>query len=210
MARSDTLEHPSDVAADEGPADGRRRRRHQNREAVIDALVASFADGVYQPSTAAIAARAGISPRSLFRYFDDVDDLSRAAIERQLASARPLFAVDASPDDPTATKIRKVVAARLALFEAIAPGARAGRVCAPVNPVVAAQLHESRSLYRDQVRDLFARELRARPTALPAVDVLLSFESRELLCVEQGFTTAEAAAALVDSLAALLDDGEPG
>ena len=58
--------------------DGRRLRRDQNREAVLDALVALFHEGIYQPSTNDIAERAGISPRSVFRYFEDVDDLNRA------------------------------------------------------------------------------------------------------------------------------------
>lgn len=185
--------------------DGRRARRAQNREAVVDALVASYAEGVYQPSTGEVAHRAGLSPRSLFRYFEDVNDLTSAAIERQLEQARPLFAIDVEPDAPTSERIRAAVDARMRLFETIAPGARAGRVCAPANPLVAAQLHEARTFFRRQLRDLFEPELRARPWALPAVDVLLSFESRELLCEEQRLTSAKAAAALVDALTALLD-----
>jgi AcrR family transcriptional regulator len=184
--------------------DGRRARRHQNREAVVDALVDSYAEGVYQPSTAEVANRAGLSPRSLFRYFDDVNDLTRAAIERQLEQARPLFAIDVDRDAPTSVRIRAAVDARLRLFGVIAPGARAGRVCAPANPVVAAQLHEARTFFRRQLSELFAPELRARPWALPAVDVLLSFEARELLCVEQRLSAAKATAALVDALTALL------
>lgn len=161
--------------------DGRHRRREANRDAVIDALVALWRDGQYQPGSAEIAERAGISPRSLFRYFDDIDDLSRTAIERHLADAEPLFTVDAAPDEPTSTKVAAVVTARLRLFDAIEPGARAGRICAHRNPVVATQLRQARSLFRNQVRDLFALELRTRPDALPAADVLLSFESREQL-----------------------------
>ena len=42
--------------------DGRRLRREQNRESVIDALIELFGEGVYQPSSADIAERAGISP----------------------------------------------------------------------------------------------------------------------------------------------------
>src|SRR5947199_5772249 len=110
--------------------DGRRLRREQNRDAVLDALVALHADGVYQPSTNEIAERAGLSPRSLFRYFDDVDDLNRAAIERQLAEARPLLDVGVGPEAATATKIEHVVEARMRLFQATAPAARAGRISA--------------------------------------------------------------------------------
>src|SRR4051812_46447745 len=88
--------------------DGRRARRDQNREAVLDALGAFYDEGVYTPSTAEIAERAGLSPRSLFRYFDDVDDLNRAAIERQVTRAQPLLDPGVQPGDPTAVKIERL------------------------------------------------------------------------------------------------------
>src|SRR5580698_4366782 len=103
-----------------GP-DGRRLRREQNREAVIDALLALFREGDYQPGTARIAARAGLSPRSLFRYFDDVDDLHRAAAARQIRLARPLLDLPVTPDQPTAVKAAAVARARARLFEETGP-----------------------------------------------------------------------------------------
>jgi AcrR family transcriptional regulator len=185
--------------------DGRRLRREQNREAVIDALVALYEEGQYQPGAAAIAERAGLSPRSLFRYFDDIDDLSSAAIVRQLAAARPLLDHGVRPDDATATKVAAIVDARVRLFETIAPAARAARVCAPRHPVVAAQVRESRSYLRHQVERLFARELHgARRTRLPAVDALCAFETYDLLRSDQRLSRARTTATLVDALTALL------
>src|SRR5688500_3891186 len=78
--------------------DGRRLRRQQNREAVIDALIELFEEGSYTPSSAEVAERAGISPRSLFRYFDDVDDLNRAAVDRHIDTHRALFEIEVDPD----------------------------------------------------------------------------------------------------------------
>src|SRR3954453_13794383 len=97
--------------------DGRRLRRGENRAAVLDALTALFGEGVYQPSTNQIADLAGISPRSLFRYFDDVDDLNHAAIERELERARPLLHVGIAPGASTRTKIEHVIEARVHLYE---------------------------------------------------------------------------------------------
>src|SRR5438128_1011303 len=90
----------TDVTGASAEVDGRRLRREQNREAVLDALVELFAEGLYQPSANDIAERAGISPRSLFRYFDDIDDLNRATIERQLAAARPRSTSVSNPTHP--------------------------------------------------------------------------------------------------------------
>ncbi|MCU1374206.1 MAG: putative TetR family transcriptional regulator, partial [Actinomycetia bacterium] len=110
--------------------DGRRRRRERNREAVLDALVELYRDGNYQPGADEIAARAGISPRSLFRYFDDIDDLTRSAIDRALAGARPLLELGVGADAPTRTKVEHLVAARANLFDATGPAGRAARACA--------------------------------------------------------------------------------
>ena len=188
----------TDVAS---ASDGRRLRREQNREAVIDALIELHREGHYQPNTAEIAERAGLSARSLFRYFDDVDDLNHAAIERQLGLARPLLDIAAGPEEATTAKIHALVEARARLFEAIGPGARAARVTVHRSAVVAAQLHESRSFLRHQIERLFSRELAGeRAVLLPAVDALCSFESYELLRRDQGLTRAETATVLEAAL----------
>jgi AcrR family transcriptional regulator len=185
--------------------DGRRLRREANREAVLDALVGLFAEGNYQPGTLGIAERAGISHRSLFRYFDDIDDLHRAAIERQLRDAQPLLDPGVGVDAPTAAKVEGIAAARVRLYEVIAPAARAARAAAHRLPLVAAQLHESRSYLRRQLRHLLTPELAGeRAALLPAVDVLCSFETYDLLRVEQGLSVRQTEAAITDALAKLL------
>ena len=95
------------MAAVHEQGDGRRLRREANRQAVIDALVSLYADGHYLPSAAEVAERSGLSPRSVFRYFDDTDDLTRAAFRRRLTAyardrdlgqAYPFFVFRASDD----------------------------------------------------------------------------------------------------------------
>ena len=187
-------------------ADGRHLRREQNREAVLQALVELYEEGRYEPSTADIAERAGLSPRSLFRYFDDVDDLNHAAIARQLATARPLLELGVQPTDPLTPRIAAVVEQRVRLHEITGPAARAARVCAHRLPVVAAQIHDARSYLRHQLERVFAAELRqAGPGTLPAIDALCAFESHELLRHDQGLSRPKTVAALTDALTTLLD-----
>ena len=185
--------------------DGRRLRREQNREAVLDALVELWAEGSFEPEMATIAERAGISARSLFRYFDDLDDLRRAAIERSRWAASSLVDPDVDPGRPIEETIEAVVAARARLYEATAPAMRAARVCAHRSPIVAAQLHEGRTYFRRQLRRLFGDE------QLPAIDSLCSFESYDLLRGEHRLSQARAEAVLVAALTALLipDGGQP-
>lgn len=185
--------------------DGRRLRRERNRESVIDALLTLFEEGTYQPSSDEIAERAGISSRSLFRYFDDIDDLNRAAVDRELVSAQPMLELHLDASASTAEKIDRVVTKRIELWESIEPAARAARLNRYRRPVIAAQLVEGRAFLRTQLRELFAPELRGRAPLLGAIDVLTSFESYELLRVDQGLSRQKTIATLTSALQALLN-----
>src|SRR3546814_12280183 len=79
---------PPDASA---TTDGRSLRRDRNRMAVIDAVLALYDSGNLAPSSDNIAERAGTSVRSVFRYFDDVDDMLRAALGRQQERLEPLW-----------------------------------------------------------------------------------------------------------------------
>lgn len=186
-----------------GEVDGRRLRRAQNRDAVLDALVDLFEDGNLQPSSTEIAERAGLSPRSLFRYFDDVDDLNRAAIERQQARAMPLLDIALAAHHSLPDRIAHVVERRCRLYETLAPTARAARTSAHRHELIARKLRSFRAHLRGQLRTLFEPEL--RDTALlPALDALLSFESYELLRHDQRLSRPKVEVALVAALTALL------
>jgi TetR/AcrR family transcriptional regulator of autoinduction and epiphytic fitness len=195
----------------ETAADGRRLRREQNRAAVIDALLALFRDGTYQPSSAEIAARAGLSPRSLFRYFDDVHDLHRAAATRQILLALPLLELDASPQDPTSVKISAIVRARICLYEQIGPAARALRAAAHRHHVLAAQLDGNRAFLRNQLSEFFAAELAgSAQVMLPALDIVCSFDAYELLRRDQGLSLDVARAAMTAAMTAMLGVTDAG
>lgn len=185
--------------------DGRRLRRQQNREAVIEALLALFRAGVYHPSCSEIATRAGLSERSLFRYFDDVDDLLRAAADRVVILALPLLELPARPQELTQVKIERLAHARAALFEQAGPAARALRANAHRRAKLAVELDVHRAFLRVQLSELFAPELAASATAmLPAIDVLCSAESWDLLRHSQGLSTQSATGTLIAALTALL------
>ncbi len=162
--------------------DGRHLRRAQNRDAAIEALVTLYEEGRYDPSAAEIAERAGLSPRSLFRYFDDTDDLARAAVAYHLALVQPLLSVAVAPDDPLDRRIDELVRRRVELWEAIMPSARVARMRAPVVPVLAEELRRNRAYLRRQIGRVLP-ELGKQ--ALAAADVLCSFESYELLRNDQ-------------------------
>ena len=175
---------------------------------MVEALLDLYSDGVLQPSSEEIAERSGLSPRSLFRYFDDVEDLIRAAIGRQQERAIPLIPIDAGPDAPLETKVTALVEQRFRLFEAVGNAAAVMRLRAPFQPLLAAALARNRAYLRWQLATLLAPELaglgEASDSTLAAADVVTSFESRKLLLEDQGLTRTQAMAVMVQSLVALV------
>lgn len=189
-------------------ADGRRLRRDRNRDAVVEALLALYSEGNLNPSTEEIAARSGVSARSLFRYFDDVDDLCWAAVAQQQKNLRHLIPIDAAPTDPFTRRVDALVHQRRELFEAVESVATVTRLRAPFQLVIADTLAAFRAFLRDQIRTLFADELDAMPASarasrLAAADVLASFESWRLLRDDQRMSLTAASQALRESLTIL-------
>jgi TetR/AcrR family transcriptional regulator, regulator of autoinduction and epiphytic fitness len=194
------------------PTDGRRLRRALNREAVVDALLDLYAGGNLRPSTDEIAERAGISPRSLFRYFEDADDLAGEAVARQQARVLPVLPVEAAPADPFADRVAALVHQRLRLFATLGKAAHVSRLRAPFQPRLAESLAQGRRFLRGQVRTLFAPELAAldddrAEAALASADALTSYETFQLLTEDRGFTVDEVRSVLTISLGALLTTG---
>lgn len=190
-------------------ADGRRLRRDRNREAVVEALLELYREGNLTPSTDEIAERAGISARSLFRYFEDVDALVRTAVARQQEHLAPLFEVTARPDQPLGDRVDRFVADRMRLLDAMGPVGQLARSIAPRQPQVAAELGRIRAVLRGQVVEVFGPELRHVPAddhdaVLAALDVACSWEARHLLRQDQRLGKAAAARVMALSVHRLL------
>lgn len=189
--------------------DGRRARRGRNREAVVDALLAFFREGELNPSVASVAERSGVSLRSVFRYFDDLDEMGRIAIQRHIEDIKHLFDLPGIGVGSRQERIERLVAHRIEWYEAVAPVARASMLRAPFQPVIAEGLQFRRELLRSQIERQFAPELEALPigerfAVAAAADVLTSFESLEMLRTHRDLSTTKCASVLTESLDRLL------
>jgi AcrR family transcriptional regulator len=63
--------------------DGRHQRGQRTRTAIADALLDLLEAGELRPSSAQIAAQAGVTQRTLFNQFGDMDSLVVAVADRQ-------------------------------------------------------------------------------------------------------------------------------
>lgn len=193
----------------ETEGDGRTARRERNREAVVQALLGLYRDGVLSPSADEIAARAGVSARSLFRYFADVGDLASEAVARQADHLTPLFALELDPDAPLGVRIDAFVASRTRLLAEMGEVGRVARFRATKQDVVAQGLARVRRMLREQVAVVLGPALSDRPdrdALLAAADVLCSWEAHDLMRNDQGLSAEDTVAAMALGLRQLMGE----
>lgn len=172
-----------------GIVDGRTARRHRNRAAVLDAVIELFEEGDLTPGVHEVADRSGVSLRSVYRYFADVDDLILAAIDRQLEACAPMFA-EPELQGSTAERIRSFCADRVALFTSCRTAYRAALIRASDQPKVGERVQRCRETLADQVATAFQPEISDLPASEAEVvsavlDTLSQFEAIEHLVTER-------------------------
>jgi len=194
---------------DDGRTDGRTARRNRNRDAVLDAVIELFAEDSLAPAATEVAERSGVSLRSVYRYFEDMEGLARAAIAHNMAKVQPLFVIDGLGEGPLDQRIDRMVDGRVRLFERVAPVMRATMLRSGSNEILREQLDNNRRALRTQVEAMFEPELRAmaavaRREVAASLDVLLGFESIDHLRQTRGFSGSETSRILGRAMTSLL------
>ena len=170
--------------------DGRSLRRERNRQDIVNALLGLIENGETEISAALIASKAGLSERSIFRYFDDVEDLYRSVCDLAFSKEIEFALIDDAGFGSLDTKIENFVNQRVRIYtmnEKIAPAARS---FAFKNPIIKNQLVFGRKLLRAQITKHFAEELSAfdkseQQVAVATIDALTTFESYDMMRSDQ-------------------------
>ncbi len=197
------------LSAVDASTDGRVLRRERNRAEIVDALLALLREGHIEVSAAAIAERAKLSERSIFRYFDDLDDLYRTVCAVQFERERKHATIDSFSKGSTEDKIAHFVEQRVRLFTSIGSIGRASRVFAHRNAVIAKELRRARVLLRRQIADNFADEIAALPSAershaATIIDSLCNFESFSIMRSDYDMTIASITTTLTTGIRKVL------
>lgn len=173
-------EHPSRGSQ---RVDGRRERGHRNKSAVVSALLDLYADGEVYPSAARVAEMAGVSERSVFRYFDDMEDLASAAVELQWDRVRSLY-LDLDSSGDFDERLDAIVDHRLRLHDSIAGVFKMATRSAFRRPTVALAVEQRRQYLRSQAHHQFVSEIESLPDAevrRNILDHILSLENIDYL-----------------------------
>ncbi|MGK0275344.1 MAG: AcrR family transcriptional regulator [Ilumatobacter sp.] len=171
-------------------SDGRIANRLRNREHVIDTFIELINEGK-DGTLDEVIDRSGVARRSIYRYFDDLSDLSMQVFRRVAAAA----AADATLPNPGVGPLPQRIAAYAALrLETLAAthafGMMARRRLAAVDDVQNG-LTVITSIVRAQLTIQFEPELtemddERRERVLDTITMLTSFESYDVLLRQLG------------------------
>jgi TetR/AcrR family transcriptional regulator, regulator of autoinduction and epiphytic fitness len=179
---------------------------------MVDALLELIAEGDLKASPERIVERAGVSLRTLWTNFKDLEGLYAAVnlrlIEMQREAYRPI-----PPAAPLPERIALFCEQRGRRLDLAAPAARASQLRLPYS----AQLRRNRAVYvaimRDELDLVFPAELDAagadRDKLVRALLVNTSWSAWSLLRDELGLPAADAAAVMIRAVCALLHPTPP-
>ncbi|SCF24477.1 transcriptional regulator, TetR family [Micromonospora purpureochromogenes] len=199
-----------DVDAD-GPArvDGRSARAERTRTAIVDAHLALIDEGDLRPTGERIAERAGVSLRTLWTNFKDMETLfaatGRRVSERQESMVRPI-----SPELPLTRRIGEFSTQRARMLEVLAPTARASALREPFSPQLRRNREGNIARVRDEIETIFGPELAhagpGREQLLDALTVASTWSAWCMMRDAMGLDVEAARATLTRILGALLVD----
>lgn len=195
------------------PLDGRTARRLRGRTAVIDAAFQILQEGRVPPPVHEVAARAGVSVSTIFRYFDGLDDLHIEAFARFRQRFAPLLVVPDAADRPRTARIAAFVDARLRLYEECGAIIALARLRALEYSRAERGLAELRRTLREQVLARFRAEIESLAPAKGAdlaavIDGLTSPEAWDVGRRGHDRSSRQIRRAWIDALDALLPDSE--
>jgi len=194
--------------------DGRSARRERNRTAVLDAYRELVFGGTIDPTFEQIAEHAGVSFRSVYRYFDNRDALKAAIAERALEWIQPLLESSTStvaPGGPLTDRVDALIASRLAFFENIAEIARVASANHGSNAAYAPNIAAVRDLFREQVVGVFSPELAAvvddtAELRITAITQIVSVPAIDFLFTAAAHTTEELSVVMRLQLLAVINE----
>jgi AcrR family transcriptional regulator len=171
--------------------DGRRNRGEQSRRRIVAALMALVREGVLTPTAEAVAARADVGLRTVFRHFADMETLYREIATEIDAVVAPAAAARLAGRDWRA-RLAESIELRTEVFERLMPFQLATAVHRHESPFLDGQQVESAALQRALLRHALPKSLVADKPRFEALDLVLSFDAWLRLRREQGLSKAAA------------------
>lgn len=201
------------VESTKGPAaiDGRNLRSRRTRQALIDALISLIEEGDLRPTAPRIAERAGVSLRSIYHHFDDLELLFAETAQRQIERTAPMRR-PLPTGGSLAVRLNALLHQKIRIWEAVTPIRSAASLQEPFSPQLRAVRADIHRRNRDELATVFAIELDARPPEdahqlLDALDAAVNWLTWRVMRTDVGLSIEAADGVLRRTFMALMTDG---
>jgi TetR/AcrR family transcriptional regulator of autoinduction and epiphytic fitness len=187
--------------------DGRSARAGRTHAALMDALLSLLDEGDLKPTSERIAARAGVSERTLFQHFPDREALFQGAALAQAERIGPLIEPLPGPEALLEVRMQAFIAQRTLVLERVSSVRRAALLLEPTSETVAGWLRAVRDGAAAEVAYVFAPELDVsadRDELFNALVAATAWPTWESLRAHQGLSPEDAQATMRRTVRALL------
>lgn len=175
--------------------DGRRARSHDSKRKIVAAMIDLVAEGNPSPTAEAVAARANVSLRTVFRHFEEMDNLYQEIAAAVFERIWPYVEVPLPPGD-WPTKLDGIIQRRVEVFEQIRAFKTAIDVHRHRSGAVLAQYHRIADISRQLLDRSVPEAIRADRSTMEILSLLLSIEAWQRLIEQQGLSPTDAGALL--------------
>lgn len=182
--------------------DGRRERSATSRRRILAALVALLESGEPSPTAESIAAKAGVSLRTVFRHFEEMENLHLEIATMVFERVRPMLEQPLENTEWPAVLFESVTR-RARVFEAIAPYKTAMDVHRHRSQLVADKHRLVAELSHDFAKAYIPAKVQEDAELVELLHLILSIETWQRLREQQGLSAAEAEAAISRAAAAI-------
>ncbi len=164
--------------------DGRRQRSGRSRRRIIEALFDLLSQGNMSPTAAAVAERANVGLRTVFRHFEDMESIYLEMTEELETAIMPKIL---APYEAHTWRDRILEAAdkRAEIYESVFPM----KVCMSLrsvdSDVLRKQYDRDVETHRAALKAILPEEVTADPKMFAALEVTLSFATWRRLRQDQ-------------------------
>ncbi len=171
--------------------DGRRRRTIESRRRVVRALMECVAEGDFDPGAEAVAQRAGVGLRTVFRLFKDKEGLRQQMTEVVLSQIGQLTIVPLR-GATWRERLDDLMTRRCSAFEQVMPFRRAAQAHAHLSPFVRSNMENMSRVMRETLVGVVQPALAADSATLEALDLALGVDAWIRLRIDQRLEPARA------------------
>jgi AcrR family transcriptional regulator len=182
---------PASFDEDASSPDGRHRRSEESRKRIVQALLELVAYGDFFPSAEAVAEKAGVGLRSVFRHFKDMEGLRQEITASVEARCREIVDRPLNGDTWRA-KLDDLVARRAQVFEQVMPYHRAGTAHQFQSNLIKNNQVELNRELRRILEKVVPSSVISDLAVMEGLDLVMSIQAWIRLRIDQGLTAQQA------------------